>query len=240
MKRVTASFARSLKESHIVPEKKYEVKKVVNNGVSDVIKSDVLKTGSMGIDVVKGEDVVISDTLKDEGVCDAVTSDLVKTGSIETNHSDDVVKGEAIVMHTVSDGVGERLDRSCYLRTHMDAALGNSTGGALLWRILEDFAILTGSSTVLIAAYIAGRWVIEKYKHRNIRKYVLRFKGLNYQLPNGYALAHATHYAKLEVVVVHVKFEGIKQIDVGVDVVSEEIAKMIVDKKELEEVKGVE
>ncbi|GJY49882.1 hypothetical protein Tco_0439838 [Tanacetum coccineum] len=44
----------------------------------------------------------------------------------------------------------------------------------------------------------------------------------------------------LEVVVVHVKFEGIKQIDVGVDVVSEEIAKMIVDKKELEEVKGVE
>ncbi|GKE52467.1 hypothetical protein Tco_1487623, partial [Tanacetum coccineum] len=55
---------------------------------------------------------------------------------------------------------------------------------------------------------------------------------------NGYALAHATHYAKLEVVVVHVKFEGIKQIDVGVDVVSEEIAEMIVDKKELEEVKG--
>ncbi|GKA64005.1 hypothetical protein Tco_0763611 [Tanacetum coccineum] len=142
MKRVTASFARSLKESHMVMktgprmtlsrnlstndihkklhglctneekvskifkellfgrEKKYEVKKVVNNGVSDVIKSDVLKTGSMGIDVVKGEDVVISDTLKDEGMCDAVTSNLVKTGSI----GNDVVKGEDVVISAVSDG----------------------------------------------------------------------------------------------------------------------------------------
>ncbi|PWA92467.1 hypothetical protein CTI12_AA006840 [Artemisia annua] len=190
---------------------------------------------------------------------------MSKTGSNRTGLSQSAFDRLTQTETGLKTGSVMNFNRFVHLYMQVNIKLdGNATGGALLWKILEDVGILAACSSVLFSAYVAGRWVLQKYRHRGIKKYVLspqnvlyvfkmegvmegtvhtwvdndgvlrvtgmqrkndklNFKGLQYQLRNGYALAHATHYAKLEVVAVNVYNQ---RINVDVDVENEELREM--------------